>query len=411
MILKFNPVNIPWICGGDFNEFLWDHEKSGGVEVRYNRLRYLEDFMGSLEIMDLGFIGPKFTWRGNRNGHLVEARLDRGLANEGWQSMWPNSSVIIGTCLGSDHCPVIVRSEPKKEKWRKLFRFEASWTKEEKCREIVKEAWSAARPESSVQQWNWKLNDCRAKLIRWSTEKFRKRGRQLKDMTKHLGNLQCNWKDNEEEIKALSKDVDLLGRQEEAYWLQRSRVQWLNEGDANTRFFHQSTLQRRRRNKVIALKNDDGQWVDNPLQVKRMVDGHFMEMFKSSGPRDWEEVLACVIRKVSPEMNASLSALASVEEVRDAALHMGGLKAPGPDSFSGIFYQKNWDILAEDVNVLLKGMLLGSEHPGQLNSTHLVLIPKVQNPEKVSQFRPISLCNYSYKILSKVLANRLKPLL
>lgn len=63
-----------------------------------------------------------------------------------------------------------------------------------------------------------------------------------------------------------------------------------------------------------------------------------------------------------------------------------------------------------DVNDLIRPLTLGQENPSKLNSTHIVLIPKVQNPESISQFHPISLCNYSYKVLSKVLANRLKPI-
>lgn len=82
MICKFNPDNDPWLCGGDFNEFIWDHKKAGGAEVRYNRPRYLEKFMSKTEIMDVGFNGPKFTWRGMRNGQMVEVRLDKALMNE-----------------------------------------------------------------------------------------------------------------------------------------------------------------------------------------------------------------------------------------------------------------------------------------------------------------------------------------
>ena len=99
--------------------------------------------MNKAELMDMGFSGHKFTWRGTRNGQLVEVRLDRGLVNASWQSTWPNSMVTNGTILGSDHCPVIVRCKPQVETRRKLFRFEAFWTKDEKCRGIVKklESW------------------------------------------------------------------------------------------------------------------------------------------------------------------------------------------------------------------------------------------------------------------------------
>lgn len=90
---------------------------------------------------------------------------------------------------------------------------------------------------------------------------------------------------------------------------------------------------------------------------------------------------------------------------------MGGLKASGPDGFQGIFYQSFWENIVVDVNELVFALVDGNIIPSRLNSTHIVLIPKVPNLESVSQFQPISLCNYSYKILSKVLANRLKPLL
>lgn len=99
----FTPYDIPWLCGGDFNEFLWAYEKAGGAEVLYNRIRYLEEFMNSTGLVDLDFHGPAFTWRGTQNGALVEERIDRVLVNGLWQDRWPNSSVMHVTVLGSDH--------------------------------------------------------------------------------------------------------------------------------------------------------------------------------------------------------------------------------------------------------------------------------------------------------------------
>ncbi|KAK9951418.1 hypothetical protein M0R45_006860 [Rubus argutus] len=90
---------------------------------------------------------------------------------------------------------------------------------------------------------------------------------------------------------------------------------------------------------------------------------------------------------------------------------MGADKAAGPDGFHGLFYQKFWNITNEIIVGTAKDFFSTGTMVAELNMTNIVLIPKVPNPEMVSQFRPISLCNYSYKILSKILANRLKGIL
>ncbi|CAN6545401.1 unnamed protein product [Malus baccata var. baccata] len=110
-------------------------------------------------------------------------------------------------------------------------------------------------------------------------------------------------------------------------------------------------------------------------------------------------------------MNMGLVTPVSDDEIKEAVLEMGCLKAPGPDRFQGVFYHSFWETIRADVLAVVKALIQDSTIPGTLNATHIVLIPKVANPESVSQFRPISLCNYSYKILSKVLANRLRVLM
>ncbi|KAK9984666.1 hypothetical protein SO802_034191 [Lithocarpus litseifolius] len=90
---------------------------------------------------------------------------------------------------------------------------------------------------------------------------------------------------------------------------------------------------------------------------------------------------------------------------------MDPLKAPGPDGLPPLFFQKFWPTIGEDVSqAVLTCLNLGSIPP-TINRTFITLIPKVKNLAGVSDFRPISLCNIIYKLVSKVIANRLKKVL
>ena len=101
----------------------------------------------------------------------------------------------------------------------------------------------------------------------------------------------------------------------------------------------------------------------------------------------------------------------SMEEVKRAVFRMNGDSATGPDGFTGKFFTFTWDILAQDVYNGVLSFLCGAELPRFLTSTSIVLIPKVSHPQDFSQFRPISLCNFFNKLLSRILADRIAHLL
>ena len=90
---------------------------------------------------------------------------------------------------------------------------------------------------------------------------------------------------------------------------------------------------------------------------------------------------------------------------------MGPTKAPGPDGMNALFYQKFWHIVGNDVTTAVLDYLNNGNMMPDINYTHIVLIPKIKSPEKMTNFRPINLCNVIYKIISKVIANRLKLIL
>lgn len=107
-------------------------------------------------------------------------------------------------------------------------------------------------------------------------------------------------------------------------------------------------------------------------------------------------------------MNRQLTSTLSEEEVRTAVFQLGAVKAPGPDGFPGFFFQNYWDVVGTKVYQAVRSFFVGGYLLKELNQTNLVLIPKVGNPKNLSQLRPISLCNFIVKIITKILANRLK---
>ncbi|VVA23745.1 PREDICTED: Transposon TX1, partial [Prunus dulcis] len=98
------------------------------------------------------------------------------------------------------------------------------------------------------------------------------------------------------------------------FWLQKSRNTWLKEGDRNTKFFHLSTIIRRRRNKLEGLTNDAG---------------YFPQLEHSECTR----------------LNGEVSDV----EIHSSLFAIGGLKTPGPDGFPALFYQKYWDLCSKDI--------------------------------------------------------------
>ena len=96
----------------------------------------------------------------------------------------------------------------------------------------------------------------------------------------------------------------------------------------------------------------------------------------------------------------------------EAALkQMAPLKASGPNGMPQIFFHHYWSSIGDDVVKAILSCLNSSQILPGLNHTLLTLIPKVKCPDKVTKFWPIALCNILYKLVSKVLANKLKRIL
>jgi hypothetical protein len=126
---------------------------------------------------------------------------------------------------------------------------------------------------------------------------------------------------------------------------------------------------------------------------------------------DVERVLETVSPRVTNQMNALLTAEYTEDEIKRALDDMGDLKAPGADGMPAIFYKRFWGTVGDTVVKEVLHVLRGGSIPEGWNETIAVLIPKVRNPDRLKDLRPISLCNVVYKLISKVIANRLKIIL
>ena len=123
-----------------------------------------------------------------------------------------------------------------------------------------------------------------------------------------------------------------------------------------------------------------------------------MNLFSTSHPEISEKLIHSIHRKVSDPMNILLSRDFRASEVETALKQMYTTIAPGPDGMPPIFYQKFWPTVSPIVTKSVLDFLNFGITPSNFSKTHIVLIPKVKEPKRVTDFRPISLCNVAYKL-------------
>ena len=146
-------------------------------------------------------------------------------------------------------------------------------------------------------------------------------------------------------------------------------------------------------------------------EVSVMIVKYYKQLFTTSNPHEIEEVVQFTKQVVIEDMNCCLIRNFTKDEVEIALKQMAPLKAPGPDGMPPIFFQHYWESIGDDVVKAVVSCLNSNSKETSLNHTFITLIPKVKSLEFVTKFRHIALCNILYKLVSKVLANRLKKVL
>ncbi|KAJ9548768.1 hypothetical protein OSB04_021311 [Centaurea solstitialis] len=375
-----------------------------------------EDFNNFIErnkLEEIGLGGDKFT-RISDDGRKF-SKLDRFLVSSSFGVRWKHLSARTLERKWSDHAPILLRD--KLDDFGPIpFKFYDIWLKEDSVATLVKEVWQerpiSSRPDcifrdklkrlkNALKVWRkggWGEIDKEVALARQKVRVWEaKRDVSILDDSDREKWVEDRkkWKDLEEKHVAMAR--------------QRAKLKWAKEGDENTKLFHAASKLRERRNRIQGI-NIQGTWSEKPEEIKKFVFEFFKKKFSK------QNVLRAKLRmnrlKRIPEEEASmLERRFTEEEVWIALNDCGNNKSPGPDGFTTGFLKKFWGIIKGDLMAALDWFWEKEDLSSGCNSSFVTLIPKNTRPIGLNDFRPISLVGILYKVLSKVLAGRLKAAL
>eukprot|EP00253_Pinus_taeda_P021912 PITA_21912 len=179
----------------------------------------------------------------------------------------------------------------------------------------------------------------------------------------------------------------------------------------NSSFFHKQAQVRKCTNSISEIKDGSIIHKDN-ANIKKAAYLHFKSLYSQDINLDQNsDIMDVVPSLISAEMNHLLEANVTKNEVKDALFAMDPDKAPGLDGFSARFLEICWPIMEKYLYKMVLKSQVCQKIRGSTNSAFLALIPKEKGANSFNRFRPILLCNIGYKLITKVIANRLKPIL
>ncbi|KAG7552176.1 hypothetical protein ISN45_Aa06g027810 [Arabidopsis thaliana x Arabidopsis arenosa] len=347
----------PWMINGDFNEILHPAETSNPNIVSSTRgMRLFGECLADLGVFDLPSRGPKFTWTNKRS-------LDP-IVKEVWQSVGGSVLALKDFCF---------KLKKLKQPLKSLLKNNFS--------DLEKRVLEAHSTLKSLQ------------LITFNDPSPL--------------NLQ-----NESSAKDIWSGLCLT---EESFFRQKSRIRWMGEGDLNTSFFHSVTTARNVENAIRHLLKPDRSYTSSLQEVHELAVNHFSGILTTIRGQYCPALpgfLNFLIHSTCSDVQQeALFSTFTGEDIRSCLFKMPLNKTPGPDGFPVEFFKSTWSIIGQDLITVVLKFFQDSFIPTALNSTSLVLIPKRPGSKELKDFRPISCLNTVYKIISRLLTNRLKPIL
>jgi hypothetical protein len=285
------------------------------------------------------------------------------------------------------------------------------------CKNVVEDCWKTVVLGCPMYILSKKLKLLKDKLKTWNKECFgnvhdlvssaEQRLQHVQDQIQQLGHS-----DNllQEERLASTFYEEALNKQE-AFWQEKARVKWHLEGDRNTNYFHRLT-NIRTSTKLITTLQDGEHVLSDQSQIAEHVVNYYKNLFCTNVVLQ-DSLLAeeDIPNLVTAEINTLMTVLPSHDEIKAAVFALNKDSAPGRDGFGAYFFQFFWEIIKNDViNAVLEFFTANWILPG-FNSNIIALLPKTPYASSIVQYRPIAMANFKFKIISKVIADRLASIM
>jgi exonuclease III len=406
------PDNLKWLIVGDFNLIRRpeNRNKEGG---NLQEMMAFNETISFLGLVELPLRGCKYTWTNKHQSPLLE-RLDWFFVSNAWTSSMPNTFASRLTRDISDHTPCIISASTNMPK-PSIFRFENYWLEHDEFLDILTQGWNLpVAHRDSAKSLTAKFKNLRKVFKAWKS--------QLLNLARAIANTKdlIQFLDLLEEFRDLSLEewnfraiislhLQNLLHQQKIYWKQRGTISWVKFGDECTAFFHANASIKHTRNTITSLKNPAGQELHQHEEKAKLLWLAFKERMGTSEFTHMYHDLGSLLIA-----DGNLSALEmpfAKEEIDCIISDLPNNKSPGPDGFNGEFLKRCWTVIAQSFYKLCEDFYAGTLFLRSINSSYITLVPKVDSPASVGDFRPISLLNSSIKLITKILAKRLQKVI
>ncbi|KAL1194824.1 putative ribonuclease H protein [Cardamine amara subsp. amara] len=420
--------NKPWIMLGDFNETL-DMAEHSRVDTSPQITMGMRDFQALVNycsFSDMAYQGPLYTWCNKRENDLIMKKLDRVMINERWLQTYMQSYTVFEAGGCSDHLRsrINLKLRAGRETKRKPFKFVNVVTELEDFKPMIDTYWKETEPifmsTSSLFRFSKKLKALKPSIRQLAKSKLGNLEKKAKEAYQDLCykqelNLMTPSSQSMEDENEAWRRWDRVAALEEKFLKQKSKLHWLKVGDKNNKTFHRAAVTREANNSIREIVCGDGRVVSSEEEIKEEAE-LFFKNFLQLTPQDYAGISVNELQNLLPfrcseEDRAKLTKDVSGEEIKKVLFSMPNDKSPGPDGFTSEFYKAAWDIIGDEFIMAIQSFFVKGFLPKGINATILALIPKKTEAREMKDYRPISCCNVIYKVISKIIANRLKMVL